>query len=663
MKKFFCLFLFLSLWILPSNGLAEEQRNDKRYETAIDEIVVTASRVKVKIKEIPSNLTVIDNTRINLSAARDLGDLLTEIGLGHYQIYPGSLSTVGIRGFRSEPHGNDLMGHILILIDGRRAGTGNAAKIMTKNIERIEIIRGPAAVQYGSAAMGGLINVITKRGKERPTVFAEGFLGSFGYEEGSIGASGKIAGFDFSGSFTKSSMDEYDTADGEKYNNTGFDDKENSSLNIGYEFMPGNRIGMIYNRFDADRVGSPNYLSQNDTDDYTDKEKESIDVIYEGETPDTLFAWKARYFETEDNDKWSDPTGSNPDFWDDGTPSKKKTEQQGAQAQVSFDSEYMLLTAGFDWVNYEIKSSWNPLKTEYDNPAGFILATARLLDQKLFITGGLRYDDYEVEVKEPKGKTEDDDNFSPQIGMAYLLTDYLKLRANYGEAFVMPAAEQMASDYYVWGYHYKGNPDLDPEKSSTYEAGIDFFYDFLNSSFTYFYTDFEDKIESTTLPGYTRSWDNISDAAISGFEGDFSFDIGTFLNLDFEIKPYANFVYLTEFEDDETDKDLLYTSKLNASYGITVSDLKGLSANLNFAYTGHQKIMDFESGNWPAPVIEKGGFTVASLTVSKKILDFEKFGNVTLKGEIKNLLDREYEYVQGYPMPGRSFFIGLRYDY
>ena len=73
--------------------------------------------------------------------------------------------------------------------------------------------------------------------------------------------------------------------------------------------------------------------------------------------------------------------------------------------------------------------------------------------------------------------------------------------------------------------------------------------------------------------------------------------------------------------------------------------------------------MDFESGNWPAPVIEKGGFTVASLTVSKKILDFEKFGNVTLKGEIKNLLDREYEYVQGYPMPGRSFFIGLRYDY
>ena len=100
-------------------------------------------------------------------------------------------------------YGNDLEGYVLILLNGRRAGTGNAAKIMTKNIERIEILRGPASVQYGSAAMGGVVNVITKQGKDKPTAFVEGVLGSFEHEEGSIGFSGQVNGFDFSGSYLR----------------------------------------------------------------------------------------------------------------------------------------------------------------------------------------------------------------------------------------------------------------------------------------------------------------------------------------------------------------------------------------------------------------------------------------------------------------------------
>lgn len=136
---------------------------------------------------------------------------------------------------------------------------------MTKNIERVEIIRGPASVQYGSAAMGGVVNVITRQGKETPTAFAEGILGSFDHEEGGIGFSGRIKEFDFSGSFTRESMDDYDTASGKSYYNTGYSRKENCSLNLGFEFLPGNRIGVIYNYFDADHVGDSGYLSQEET--------------------------------------------------------------------------------------------------------------------------------------------------------------------------------------------------------------------------------------------------------------------------------------------------------------------------------------------------------------------------------------------------------------
>lgn len=660
MKKMMVLIVLLTVLALP--GFCQAQTEQKGV-AVLEEVVVTATRIEEKKKEVTSNVTIIDEKEIKSSSARDLGDLLAEEGIGHIQKYPGALTSIGIRGFRTETHGNDLEGYVLVLVDGRRAGTGNAAKIMTKNIERVEIIRGPASVQYGSAALGGVINVITRQGKDKPHVFVEGILGSFGHEEGSLGFSGKVRGFDFSGSFTRTSMDDYDTADGKRFYNTGYDEKQNWSLNFGVEFLPENRVGVIYNYFEVDHQGAPNYLSRNDLDDYADKEHRSIDFIYNGKTTDGQFSWKARYFDGKDEDKWVDPVASNPDFWDDGIPSEQKTDQQGAQAQVSFNWKDSTITAGFDWVNYEVETTWDPKESEYDNPAYFLLAKTRLFDKRFIISGGLRYDEYEVEVKKGQGGTEEDDHLSPQFGLAYLLTNYLKLRANYGEAFKMPSAQQLAGNFPGWFGNYVGNPNLDPEKSKTYEAGFDFSYASLDSSLTFFYTDFEDKIQTTTTPTGDTTWENVGEAEIEGLEGSFSFDIGSFLGWNFELKPYASFVYLSEYKDEETHKDLQYTSDLHVSYGIRFSDEEGLSADLNLAYTGEQKIVDWESGLWPAPEIEKGGFTLANFTISKEILNFQKYGKFTLRGEIQNLFDTDYEYVKGYPMPGRSFFFGLRYDY
>ena len=670
MKKWVSLVVISAFLILPGFSQAGEKEKGRESVTMMEEVVVTASRVKEKKKEITTNVTIIDEEAIKASSARDLGDLLAEKGIGHIQKYPGALTSIGIRGFRTETHGNDLMGHVLILLNGRRAGTGNLAKIMTKNIERIEIIRGPASVQYGSAAMGGVVNVITKQGKDKPTAFVEGILGSWGHEEESVGLSGKVKGLDFSGSFTTQSMDDYDTADGDRYRNTGYDRQENTSINIGYEFLQGNRIGAIYTNFDADNVGCPDYLSSNDLDDNKDTSNESIDLIYDGRTPGGLFSWMVRYFDGEDKDNYFYPAGSQAS--DAGYPySKGKTDNKGTQAQVSFNREYLLLTAGFDWANYEndFDDIYGITKTEYDNPAGFILAKARLFDERLIITGGLRYDDYEVEEKKPERRKEDDHNISPRFGIAYLLTDCLKLRANYGQAFRMPSADEL----FVGGWAILNgqwvqvlpNPDLDPEESDTYEGGIDFSYASFNASLTYFYTNFDDKIQGVPVGAYTGKYENTGEATMQGIEGEFSYDMGTLFSWDFEVKPYVNFVYLTQYEDDETDRDLKYTDKYHVSYGITVSDLEGFSANLNFAYTGKKKIDDWQNSDLMGipPEIEEGGFTVANLTVSKRIFDFNEYGGITLRGEVQNLFDKDYEYAKGYTMPGRSFFLGLRYDF
>ncbi len=645
-------------------AMAGSSKTDTNAPRVLKEVVVSASRVKETKKEVTANISVITGSEIAQSSARDVGDLLAERGIGHIHKYPGALTSIGIRGFRTDAHGNDLRGHVLILVDGRRAGTGNVAKILTKNISRIEIIRGPASVQYGSAAIGGVVNIITKRGKGKPHVFVEGTYGSYDYAEGTFGGYGKVKMFDFAGTVTRSALnDDYKTGGDDKFYNTGYDSKDNISLNVGAEFYPGHRLGIIYHYFNADKVGSPGTLSKNDRDDYTDKSNKSIDIMYEGKTPKGMLSWMARYFNGIDEDRWMDPKGSNPTGWDDGKASKRKTDQEGTQVQASLNLKQITATAGFDWVDYDIKATWNPKKTEYENPAGFFLVKGRLFNDRLILTGGLRYDHYEVKVKEPAGRTEDDNHTCFRAGAAYLLGKYLKFRANYGEGFVMPAADQLAADYVVWGRHYVGNPSLDPEKSKTYEGGIDFFYKALAASATYFYTDFDDKIVVASGPGGERTWENHGGATIKGLEGSVSYDVGSLFGWEFELKPYANFVYLFTYEDDDTREDLKYVSDWTASYGITLSGLKGFSGNLNFAYTGKQKVDDWESGIWPTPVITKGGFTVADLTASYKIFENKKYGNLTVKGEVRNLFDKDYAYVKGYPMPGRTFYGSLRYEF
>jgi vitamin B12 transporter len=662
MKKWLgCLAVCMALWG-PGLSQAEDVQKDKEILSTMEEVVVTAGRVKEKKKEITSNVTIINEEEIKISSATDLGDLLAEKGVGHIQKYPGTSTSIGIRGFRTDATGVDLAGKVLVLIDGRRSGTGNASKIMTKNIERIEIIRGPASVQYGSAAMGGVVNVITKRGKDKPTAFIEGILGSYDYQESSVGFSGKYKAFDFSGSFTRDSRDDYDTADGDKYKNTAYDYKNSASLNLGYEFFPENLVSVIYTYFDADDVGNPGYLSQNDLDDHSDKENKSVDFVYDGKSRNELFSWKLRYFDGKDEDEYFLPVASNPDFWDDGISDKLTINFKGTQAQFSYNQEYLLVTAGFDWVNYETEDSkYSPKKTEYDDPAGFLLAKGKLLDERLIITGGVRYDHYKVEVKGNEGGTEKDNYTCPRAGIAYLLTDHLKVRANYGRAFRMPTAQQLAGDMMMWSVRYVGNPDLDPERSDTYEGGLDFSMDSFNLSLTYFHTDFDDKIESYTKLNGDTSYRNLGKAEIEGIEGSFSFDIGSLFSWDYQVKPYVSVIYLPTYEDEETHEDLKHTSDYNVSYGITVSDFSGLSTNLNLSYTGKQDITDYEGGTYQT--ITKGGFTVANLTISKKILNTEKYGSITLKGEIQNLFDKNYEYIQGYPMPGRNFFIGMKYDY
>ncbi len=630
--------------------------------SVMDEVVVTAGRIEQPKKDVAANITIVSREDIEQASARDVGDLIAQLGLGHIQKYPSSLTSISIRGFRTDTHGNDLQGHVLVLLDGRRAGTGNVAKLLTKNIERIEIVRGPGAVQYGSSGIGGVVNIITRRGTGNSAMVEAG-AGSFGEYEGSVGATMANSGFDFAGTLTFQTMDDYDTGAGETYANTGYDLKTGISVNTGYSFAEGNRVGLVFTGFKVDEDGNPGYIDTVDLDDYTDKSNYSVDLRYDGRNAGKTFQWMARYFFGRDENEWYYPSASNPDGWDFDTSSSNETDQQGAQLQASGDFGMATLTGGFDWVKYNVENTWTPEETEYSNPALFVLGKGGLLDDRLVLTAGLRYDWYDVEVVQPAGRDESESHFTPSIGLAWLVIDTLKLRAQYAEGFVMPSAEQLAADYWNWGARTVGNPNLDPETSRTYEAGLDYAESGFSGSLTYFMTDFDDKITTSYQADGSQSWVNLGSASIDGLELELAYDLGVPLNLAWELKPYLNMTILTRYEDDETGEDLPYTSGNTFSAGLVMADGADWFCRFNMLYTGSQNVYDWAFGAFPAPVVEMDSFVVADLVGNYRFFKNEKYGSWSVRGEVRNLFDEDYAYVLGNPMPGISVFAGLRWEY
>ena len=635
------------------------QTTEKKHPQRLPEVVVTSGRVSEIKQEVTANVTVVDEEEIRRSSADTLGGILAEQATGPIRRYPGALTSIGLRGVRTETHGNDLRGHVLVLLDGRRIGTGNAARIPARNIERIEIVRGPAAVQYGSAAMGGVVNVITRRGKGKPGLVVEALYGSDSAWEGALSLSGEAHGIDAAGTVSGRTADDYTTGEGDAYANTGLDREDAVSLNLGCTPAPGHRIGLVTIRTEIDHAGSPSYLSQNDLDDFVDGYNRSTDLSYEGGVLEDLLSWKLRYFEGRDRSTWVDPEESNPDFFDDGVPSERDTEFQGAQAQVSLDEELFLLTAGFDWVDYEIENTWLPRKTRYENPSGFLLGKLRLLDRRLILSGGLRYDEYEVEVADPVGRTETDDRLTPRVGAAFMVMEGLKLRANYGEAFVMPGADQLAADYVAFGRRQIGNPDLEPETSWTLDAGIDLTRGALEASLTWFTSRYEDMIQAVTTATGHNTWENVGRASVEGFEGTFSCDLGAWFGWSWEVRPEILAAWLTRYENEVTGEDLLYVSDLHLAAALTVANPGDFFARVQASYWGPQREEDWESGLFPVPVVETGGFTVVNLSAEKTLLRSRKAGKLSARFEVKNLLDHHYDHAEGYPMPGARLYGGL----
>ena len=657
--KALCAVLLLLGGVLPLPAQATEQQ-----AVTLDEVVITASRTEESTREISSNITVINERDIEGSTASTLADLVEQNGF--FVVTTGDTTNVQIRGFGNLSMTTEAENTVLILVNGRRIGNSNLAMMGLSNVKQVEIIRGPAAVQYGSSALGGVINIITGKGTSTPYVSAEAGFGSDALhrEKFSFGGAGK--GFDFALGITNYGSGDVTTSGGRRWYHSEIGHNTLLNADLGYTIADNHRAGINFN---YSNVGSKLSSGNSGIRPYSDntpdapyaqhhKNNHNLALNYAGHTDDKSFDWSASFSFGRDEREYS--------YID-------TVKNRVFNAQVGYTAELVSLSVGVD--NLEYKSMDTPYRptSTMDDTGVYFTGKLRLLDERFILSAGGRYDAYTNDSDEMSSKS--DNNFGGSVGASFLPVQWLKLRVNYAEGFKMPSPGQVGAS----GTWYVPNPALKPEKSKTIEFGADVSANNISGSLTYFHSDWENKIVALyNMSAGKYQYQNLKASTLAGIEGALRFDISQALGQNYNIAPYAGFTWLGTRENKDESRFFTYQGSLNrtmpntpewmASYGLDYSHpgykfKARLSANrYGTVLTQDWSVVDYVTV-FSAPYIERPAGTVVNLSIEKELVSFRDKSALSLRGEFDNLFDGKNEMYWGYPGAGRSFYVALRYSF
>ncbi|MDR2460988.1 MAG: TonB-dependent receptor [Deltaproteobacteria bacterium] len=655
--------------------------NAQGSSSLLDTVVVTSSRDEQSYREVPQPITVITQEEIQEKHAADVADLLRQKGFQYNPLGANTgLVRVAIRGFSTSTSPNDT-GDVLILLDGRYIGNNNIGMISLQNIERIEVLHGPGAVQYGTSALGGVINLISRRGADKPTVFVEQTVGSFGHNKTQAGFSGKYKGFDFSAGGSYLHAGNYKVGKGTLYglpntaaniipgdriylgSNVSY--QKTLGANFGYNFSDNHRFGIVLSNYISfqGRPGAMTRTSSGSVEAKGIRKAHSIDFLYTGSAPSYGLSWTARYFQGLTRyvtaTYWNRfPKGGYYDY---------ATIFKGFQASLGWDWENVHLTLGFDQYHEEYEQfSYTGATTDftYRDRAIYLLGRVGLLDENLWISGGVRYDMYDIggppDVPVPTKK-----RATPALGIAYLPVDWLKLRINYAQSFAVPKTDDLFNDSVSSsGIHYVPNPDLKAQYAVNWDFGIDVSYEAFTGSLTYFLVNYTDLIRTKTIQTEPERYDQFQNldgvSKYRGLELSLDWEMGQTFGWNFDIKPYITLTKLFESVD-PTGALLTTTADLSMAYGISFAYPDyGLTASLDANYYGEQ-LPSWGSTTWAG--IRFGRDHIYDFHLSKDLYTWDTAGKVKLKVDVLNLANKFYQLSAGYPQPGRQIFVSVRYEY
>lgn len=568
--------------------------------------VVTATRTS-QASSIAAT-TVFERTdieRLQVNTAEELLRRATAVNLINNG-GPGKSTSLQIRG------SNDK--HVLVMIDGVRVGSATSGVAALQNlpveqIERIEIVRGPRSSLYGSEAIGGVVQIFTRKGGDGLTPYFSTTVGSRQHRAGTAGLSGGDDNAWFNLGVSSLDTEGYDARPSREVDHDGYRELS-ASLSGGYRFANGLLL-------DA------NLLQVESHNDYDSGNKANADSVLKAYGARARFAplsfWDVTLQAGRSEDQNENFKGSTFD-------SRYDTRRDTASWQNDFAlSENQLLTVGYDWQQDSISSSVDyPEDSRYNHGlfAQYLLHAGRHEWQL-----GLRHDDNEAYGEHTTGS----------VGYGYALTDSISLTSSYGTAFSAPTFNQL----YFPGY---GNPDIQAETSRNVEVGLRGQHRWGSWSANAFRNDIDDMIASVRVGGVSMA-ENVDKARITGLELEvLTQQLGWNWQANLTLQDPEN-------RSSSANDDLLLRR--------VPEQIFNLDVDRRFGRIGLGASVHAEGRRWDnaTNTNDLHGYNTVELRAEYWLSHAWR-----VQARVSNLFDNEYETAATYTQPGRAGYLTLRYQ-
>ena len=611
--------------------------------------VTTTTKTQVDLRDTPASITVITREELAQRPTRDVMDAvrdstgITLVGRG-----VGSRKVFSIRGMESHQS--------LVLIDGKRINaTDNVLGhsdfqynlIPLEAIERIEIVRGPLSSLYGSEALGGVINIITRAVPEKwrtninlRTGFAESDLGGDEQQISfySAGALTEKVGLSLSGSWTNLDKTAY-------ANDPRISESEGKEVNsfygrLSYQPISGHKIELDASQVQEDRDRDVFSTSRQPVlhESGYDLERSQISLSHQGEYGDISSSVKLYYAKFDHKNRTTN--GVRPTL-------PQTLSDKILDGHISFPmGEQQLFTIGAEYRQEGLKHEGITTGESSITHKALFIQDEIDFSENLLLTVGGRLDHHELFGSE----------FSPRVYLVWHQSDKLTFKGGYSHGFKAPSIKQIDPNYQFTGpFTIFSNTDLNPEVTDNYEISANFNAEKYQLGLTLFYNDIDDLIDiqciqnCRQLIGSSYIYRNINRARTKGIETALKFNLADNLSLD------LNHTYL-KADDRNTGLRLASRSEQTANAKLSWSQPAwGLNVNLRMEYIGNQ--VEYDRGN----SIKLPSYHLWHIGLSKQLSS-----QITLKAGIENIADLHLEQESenfSHSERGRLFYLGLNIEF
>jgi vitamin B12 transporter len=494
--------------------------------TELQTVVVTGKRAIGPGLRAAGTVQVIDAQAIRESTASSVTELLAERAVGFFSEWTPAQTQVVLRGGASDGQGRDFRSQVLVLLNGRRAGTANLSKLSLDDLARIEIVRGPASVSFGSQAIGGVINLITRSGANTaPGGALQASAGSWSATHAHGHLAGEFSGLDGYAGVGAARRGDYRAGRGspQAMVNTAWR-RWGALVAVGRDLGEDSRVDLTLRRdgvYDAGFRGSTW-----DHDNHDDRWNQSIDLAWAGRLP-TLPAvdLQARVYALEDVDDF---------FWGSeviGVDLDHNTRRlralgldtqarwryaPGGELALGLDLERSQLRSTRERVTLAgVRSVIAPFDNDQDEQVLGAWAEWTQRVGALDLVAGVRQTVGRTTILPTPGRgdlvrnTVRYDQTTATFGLGWQATPQWRLRAQHGSGFRAPTANELAADFLlVLGGQVVGNPDLRSETSRQTEVGATYTAGGVRADAALFDTRIRDRIVTVVTgpaPGGNRS--------------------------------------------------------------------------------------------------------------------------------------------------------------